>query len=108
MSIEDGDDYKKSTELTIANNKTELLALHLDELVVNKNYKFIAEGVSGLVFKNISSLNVESKNCSIFIQSDKGIYKPGEIVKFRILALNWNLQPVILNRGQLKVFIQVN
>lgn len=30
----------------------------------------------------------------IFIETDRGIYKPGDIVKFRILTLNSELIPV--------------
>lgn len=107
LSIRDDKSYEKSTELTVVNNQTLLAVIHLDAFAVNGNYKFVAEGVSGLLFKNATSLHVESKNCSIFIQSDKAIYKPGDVVKFRVLVLNFRLQPVELERGQLKVWITV-
>lgn len=68
----------------------------------------MAEGILGTIFKKSSLLNVESKNCSLFIQSDKGIYKPGESIKFRVLVLDFNLKPVDLNDSNLKVFITVN
>lgn len=108
LSIKDDKSYEKSTEVTLVNNQTRLALIQLDAFPVNGNYKFVAEGVSGLIFKNATSLNVESKNCSIFIQSDKAIYKPGEVIKFRVLVLNFRLQPVALERGQLKVWITVH
>lgn len=107
LSVRDDKSYEKSTEVTVVNNQTRLAVIHLDAFAVNANYKFVAEGVEGLVFRNFSALNVESKNCSIFIQSDKAIYKPSDVIKFRVLVLNFQLQPVKLERGQLKVWITV-
>lgn len=107
LSVTDDKNYEKSTEVSVSNNQTRLAIIRLDAFAVNSNYEFVAEGVSGLVFKNSTSLNVESKNCSIFIQTDKGIYKPGEAIKFRVLILNFRLQPVELERGQLTVWITV-
>lgn len=87
--------------MTIDSNKTELITLHIDDLNVNKGYKFVAEGVSGIIFKEESRLNVESKNVSIFIQTDKAIYKPGETIKFRVLVLDYELKPVTLTKDKL-------
>lgn len=107
LSIEDEDDVISAKEITIESDETKLVALPVEELTVNKNFKFTAEGTSGLLFKNQTLLNVESKNCSIFIQTDKAIYKPGESIKFRILVLDFNLRPVELDDIELKVFIAV-
>lgn len=107
LYIKDDENYEKSTEVTVANNQTRLAVIRLDAFAVNHNYKFAAEGVSGLIFRNFSSVQVESKNCSIFIQTDKAIYKPGDVIKFRVLVLNFRLQPVELERGQLKIWITV-
>lgn len=107
LSIKDDAQYEKSAEVTLVNNQTRLVVLHLDKFAVNGNYKFAAEGVSGLIFTNSTSVKVESKNCSIFIQSDKAIYKPSDLIKFRVLVLNFRLQPVKLERGKLKVWITV-
>lgn len=107
LSVEDGDQLHKSTEVTLTKNETRLATIRLDGLSVNKNHRLVAEGLSGLIFKNTSSLNVESKNCSIFIQTDKGIYKPGEKIRFRVLVLNFNLQPVSVKPNDLKVYITV-
>lgn len=93
LSIQDGLQYKNAKNITINSNKTELVTLHIDELDVSKNYKFVAEGISGITFRDESKLKIESKNASIFIQTDKAIYKPGETIKFRVLILDYELKP---------------
>lgn len=108
LSIEDGDKLHKTIEMTLVNNETRLATIQLEELIFNKNHKLVAEGLSGLIFKNVSALNVEAKNCSIFIQTDKGIYKPGEKIRFRVLVLNFNFQPVSIKPNNMKVYITVN
>lgn len=94
-------------EITLSSDETKLVELPVEDLAVNNIFKFTAEGVEGMIFKNFTILNVESKNCSVFIQSDKAIYKPGETIKFRILVLDFNLKPFELEDIELKVFITV-
>lgn len=96
LSIEDGVKYKNEKTVTIASNQTELVTLNIEDLDVTNGYKFVAEGLSGIIFKDESSLKIESKNVSIFIQTDKAIYKPGETIRFRILVLDSELRPVQL------------
>lgn len=107
LSIEDEDDVISMKEITLSSDETKLVVLPVEDLNVNNNLKFIAEGESGIIFKNCTLLNVESKNCSIFIQTDKALYKPGEAIKFRILVLDFNLKPFELDDVELKVFITV-
>lgn len=110
LSIEDENenDTIVTKDVTILSNQTKIIVLPVDELNVNNNLKFTAEGISGIIFKNSTLLNVESKNCSVFIQTDKAIYKPGESIKFRILVLDFNLKPAELHDTALKVYIMVN
>lgn len=108
LSIEDDDDTIITKEITLLSDETKLVILPVEDLIVNNNFKFTAEGISGIIFKNLTLLNVESKNCSIFIQTDKAIYKPGESIKFRVLILDFNLTPIDLEDNNLKVFITVN
>lgn len=69
-------------------------------------YKITAEGLSGIDFRNETQISFQSKNASILVQSDKAIYKPGDLVRFRILVLDMNMKP-LQNRGSMKVFITV-
>lgn len=96
LSIEDGLKYKNEKEIVITSNKTELVMLRIDDLNTTRGYKFVAEGLTGIIFKQESPLKIELKNVSIFIQTDKAIYKPGETVKFRVLVLDYELKPVTL------------
>lgn len=107
LSIEDDEETISTTEITLSSNETKIVTLSLEDLIVNNNYKLVAEGISGTIFKNSSLLNVESKNCSLFIQSDKGIYKPGETIRFRVLVLDFDLKPVDLDESGVTVFITV-
>lgn len=108
LSIADEDDVINTKDIDIVKNETKLVVLPVEELSVNGYIKFLAEGISGINFKNFTLLNVESKNYSIFIQTDKAIYKPGETIKFRILALDFDLKPIELEEKWLKVFMMVN
>lgn len=96
FSIEDGAQYRNEKTTTLSSNQSELITIHIDALDVSKGYKLVAEGLSGLHFRNESQLRVQSKNVSIFIQTDKAIYKPSEAIKFRILVLDDKLKPVTL------------
>lgn len=93
--------YKNEKEVSVSSNQTEFVTLKIDELDLTKGYKFVAQGLTGIVFKNESNLRVESKNVSIFIQTDKAIYKPGDTIKFRVLVLDYELKPVALTSDEL-------
>ena len=41
-------------------------------------YSLRVTGSGGLTFRNETSLKVDQKCVSVFIQTDKGIYKPGQ------------------------------
>lgn len=106
LSIQDGLEYKNEKEITVTSNQTELVALQIGALDISKGYKFIAEGVSGFIFKNESTLKIETKMLSIFIQTDKAIFKPGDSIKFRVLVLDYDLKAVTLAPyNQLNIYI---
>ncbi|XP_052854360.1 LOW QUALITY PROTEIN: alpha-2-macroglobulin [Drosophila gunungcola] len=56
-------------------------------------YNLTAEGVKGLEFKNSTKLNWENFKPYIKIQTDKGKYKPGDTINYRVIFLNENLLP---------------
>ncbi|XP_041356722.1 ovostatin-like isoform X2 [Gigantopelta aegis] len=58
------------------------------ELAMNFN------ATGGLTFEDSTRVDFNSKTKSIFIQTDKAMYKPGEEVKFRVLATYSNLKVV--------------
>lgn len=44
--------------------------------------------------RNKADLEFEPKSCSVFIQTDKAIYKPGQTILFRLITVDSSLLPV--------------
>uniref|UniRef100_A0A8C4W2F6 CD109 antigen n=1 Tax=Gopherus evgoodei TaxID=1825980 RepID=A0A8C4W2F6_9SAUR len=59
------------------------------------SYKLLVKGHAEgrLLFSNSTSLLFEHKSISVFIQTDKSLYKPGQEVKFRIVTVDPDLKP---------------
>lgn len=104
--------YKNVRDITIQPYTTQLIRF-VTGYMAPGGYKFSAEGATGIQFQNEKLLTLVMKNASIFIQSDKAIYKPGDTVKFRILILDMHLKPMpdfelvnifVLVSGHLDIF----
>ncbi|NWI20473.1 CD109 protein, partial [Crypturellus soui] len=69
------------------------------------NYELLVEGhAEGQpVFSNRTSLTYVSKSSSVFIQTDKSTYKPGQDVMFRIVTVYPDLKPY---KASLNIFIR--
>lgn len=73
------------------------------------SYKLIAEGTAeGLPFVNEMLIGLPSKNQSVYIQTDKAMYKPGDKVKFRVLVLDSESNPGVINKMDVFVTVSVN
>ena len=57
-------------------------------------------------FRNITSLRFEPKSYSVFIETDREIYKPGDLVQFRVIVVNPNLRPSVT--GAIDVTVRVS
>ncbi|XP_060581140.1 CD109 antigen-like isoform X3 [Ruditapes philippinarum] len=55
------------------------------------SYKLHVTGSGGATFTNETTITFESKSISLFIQTDKAMYKPGQTVNFRAFAVFPNL-----------------
>ncbi|KAJ6633451.1 CD109 antigen [Pseudolycoriella hygida] len=66
-------------------------------------YKFIATGQKQLTFVNETTLTLQAKTKSVFIQTDKAMYKPGNKVQFRVIVVDKNLNPAKIKK--LDIFI---
>lgn len=99
--------YKNERVVILEANKTQLISLPLNDIKYYRTYQFIAEGISGLKFKENITLKTEVKNISLFIQANKAIYKPADVIKFRILVLDEKLRPAALHKKSLNVYILV-
>ncbi|CAG9811984.1 unnamed protein product [Chironomus riparius] len=56
-------------------------------------YVLKVDSMSGEDFNSTRSLHMNIKKYSTFIQTDKSVYKPGDIVKFRIVILDVDTKP---------------
>lgn len=108
LSIEDSRNYKNEKEITADNEQPQMVVFQLDDIQRNGSYKLVARGLSGIIFEDESPLLVEKKNVSLFIQTDKAIYKPGEKIRFRVLVLDRFLRPAAIQKRDLVVYISVS
>lgn len=65
------------------------------------SYKLAVHGTHGLKFANETDLNYESKSVSIFIQTDKAMYKPGQTG----IIPNENIYGYQINNFILKLYL---
>ncbi|CAG7728605.1 unnamed protein product, partial [Allacma fusca] len=70
-------------------------------------YNLTVRGSDGLTFENTTELVFNPKSSTIIIQTDKPIYKPGELLQFRVLLLDRSFRPkgpgpldILLKDGQ--------
>ncbi|XP_015784901.1 CD109 antigen isoform X1 [Tetranychus urticae] len=68
------------------------------------NYKLTTIGTGGLTFTNETKLVYDGKSFSVFIQTDKAIYKPGQKVLFRAIIVRPNL--ALADTGANYVYIE--
>lgn len=57
------------------------------------DYKLDVKSLSGETFERSVDLDLNTKKHSIFVQTDKSIYKPADKVQFRVLVLDANTKP---------------
>ncbi|XP_062547430.1 thioester-containing protein 1 allele R1-like isoform X10 [Armigeres subalbatus] len=82
-----------SEDLSLGQGESRLIPFSIGD-ITDGDYTLTAEGLSGYVFKNVTSLTFQSKSFSVFIQTDKAVYKPGDTVRFRVLVLDANTKPL--------------
>ncbi|CAD6997494.1 alpha-2-macroglobulin [Ceratitis capitata] len=89
--------FEKSETVQLQTDETKLVDFDVPVLAKGK-YNLTAEGVAGLIFKNTTELNYDSFAAITKIQTDKGKYKPGDKVNFRVLFLDENLKPGVAEK----------
>lgn len=66
--------------------------------LLDGTYKLTAEGLSGLIFKNESELYFNRYyGPKIYIQTDKAIYKPEDLLRFRFAILDEHSRPLYID-----------
>ncbi|XP_069677480.1 CD109 antigen-like isoform X2 [Periplaneta americana] len=94
--------FQTSQTVTVEPYTTHVVKLEIGD-VGPGSYNLTARGINGLEFVNTTRLDYVHKSHSVFIQTDKAVYKPGNKVLFRAIALNAHLKPSVT--GTLDVFI---
>uniref|UniRef100_A0A6E8VV34 CD109 antigen n=1 Tax=Anopheles coluzzii TaxID=1518534 RepID=A0A6E8VV34_ANOCL len=93
LAITDASSVIAKQEITLNTGETRLVPFAIGD-IPESSYKLVAEGLSGLTFKNETDLEYQQKSFSVFVQTDKSIYKPGDTVRFRVLVLDPNTKPL--------------
>ncbi|CAL4124700.1 unnamed protein product, partial [Meganyctiphanes norvegica] len=66
-------------------------------------YNLTVSGYGSLTFSNTTALEYVHKSYSVFIQTDKAIYKPGDLMQFRVIVTNPHLRPSVT--GAIDIYI---
>lgn len=69
-------------------------------------YRLNVVGKGALSFRNETTISFEAKSYSVFIQTDKAIYKPGQLVQFRAIVVNPSLLPSVT--GAINIYVNVS
>ncbi|XP_037089819.1 CD109 antigen-like [Pollicipes pollicipes] len=87
-----GGNELKSKDIVVQPGFTSILQFNIGDLGPGQ-YNITAAGQGGLSFQNTTALDYVHKSYSVFIQTDKAVYKPGDLVNFRAVVLNPSLRP---------------
>eukprot|EP00105_Crassostrea_gigas_P038152 XP_019922300.1 PREDICTED: CD109 antigen-like [Crassostrea gigas] len=68
-----------------------ILTIQVPDSLGPGSYSLAVHGTHGLKFSNETDLYYQSKSVSIFIQTDKAMYKPGQTVNFRAFVIYPNM-----------------
>nr|AVP12646.1 CD109 antigene-like protein 1 [Littorina littorea] len=61
--------------------------LQMPKVLQSGTYELQVSGAGGLTFSNKTHVTFSAKSKSVLIQTDKAMYKPGQTVNFRVLAM---------------------
>jgi len=81
---------------------TQMVRMSIGELG-NGNYRFEAKGLTPIEFTESTPLDYLHKGYSVFIQTDKAIYRPGNEVQFRTVVLSPQLKPSVTGSIDIKM-----
>uniref|UniRef100_A0A182VDH6 TEP1-F n=1 Tax=Anopheles merus TaxID=30066 RepID=A0A182VDH6_ANOME len=105
ISIAAKDKPIATEEITLNSNESHLISFTID-CIPEEEYELVAEGLSGLEFKTKSRLDFDNKFCSVLIQTDKSVYKPGDTVRYRVLVLDRSMKPLPAGDSGMMVYIR--
>ncbi|XP_064467079.1 CD109 antigen-like isoform X2 [Ornithodoros turicata] len=83
-----------SKQAVLHNRDTQVMSFEIGDWGPGK-YKLLVTGSGGLSFNNETELTYEHKSYSVFVQTDKAVYKPGQKVLFRVIVVDPYLLPTV-------------
>lgn len=92
-----GPSLNETKTVEVQPSHTEIVNFEVPKLKEGK-YTLETEGIKGLIFKNSTDLNFKNKEPKVYIQTDKAVYKPGDLVQYRIVVLDENTRPAKLEK----------
>ncbi|XP_073826203.1 thioester-containing protein 1 allele R1-like [Musca autumnalis] len=82
-----------SQDITVGPNESKLVHFDIPQLFKKFKYRLKAEGIKGMIFSQTKALLVkDSGGPRIYFESDKGTYKPEDVVQFRVIILNEHMK----------------
>ncbi|XP_037043888.1 alpha-2-macroglobulin-like [Bradysia coprophila] len=94
---------RMTQNITLTNGKSQSLEFDMNGSIADDYVNLTINCVRGLNYNAIATLNLNTKSVSIFVQTNKPIYKPSDVVSFRVLVLDENLQ--LLNASNVRIFV---
>ncbi|KAG4071650.1 hypothetical protein HA402_011804 [Bradysia odoriphaga] len=91
LEIQNDKGFSTSESITVQPQSSATVNFNLGSLDAGQ-YKIIATGPN-FVNETEAVLTFQTKTISVFIQTDKAMYKPGDKVKFRIIVVDKDLNP---------------
>ncbi|XP_061388902.1 thioester-containing protein 1 allele S3-like [Musca vetustissima] len=92
-----GPSYHMQGDVYLQSYETKIVTF-LPPKLLSGEHKLIAEGLSGIRFRNETRLIADPfAGPKIYIQTDKAVFKPGDVVQFRVLILDENTRPLKIN-----------
>ncbi|XP_015122489.1 CD109 antigen isoform X1 [Diachasma alloeum] len=100
--LDNGEVFRVFHEDVVEPYQTRVFKLDIGDTTPGR-YHLTAKGVNGLLFSNTTDVQYMHKSYSVFIQTDRAVYKPGSKVLFRCIVLDSRLRPALTR--QLDVYI---
>ncbi|KAM7352165.1 thioester-containing protein 1 allele S1-like [Cochliomyia hominivorax] len=95
VGIRSDSSWYNTQTISLQPYETKMLDFYPPKLDKEENYELYAESVSGLNFiRSEKLLVIEESGANIYIETDKGVYKPGDLLRFRVVLLNEHAKPM--------------
>lgn len=94
-----GKPYSTQDTITVQPYTTRIARLEIGDIDPG-DYRLSVRGYGGVQFQKSTPLQYLKKSYSVFIQTDKAVYKPGHKILFRAIALNSQLKPAAEVRNE--------